>query len=469
MPPASAESPTPSWWARIRDRDHTQGNLLVSVAVLSLPQVAMTGLGFGVFQLIDLRFLSQLGEAQVAAAGATNQTLRQILMLFLLGVGVTAQMRIARYVGAGDGDAADHVAGQCFVLGAVIALAALVAGGLFPEACVALVTKDPDVAREAVPYFQILFLAAGATIAMQLFASVLQGAGDATTPMLVSLLVLPVSILAEWVLAFGHFGVPALGIRGIALGAALGTGTGAAIAAWTLLAGRARVHLRARHFEPDWPVLQSLLATAWQPAMHMVARTFMVIFFMALAGRLGGEVQAAYTIGLRIEMLAIMVAFPISNACATLVGQSLGAGNPRRAWRAIFASVGVTMALLWPAALLLYFQRASFVSFFASDPAVAAIATEYLGYSSIVLLFYSVYFVAFRSLQAAGDMRTPMLISIGVVLCVGLPLAYGLAVAVEWGATGMWIANLVNVGVNCMLMVSWLARGHWAKPAAARV
>jgi putative MATE family efflux protein len=450
MPPASAESRPLSWWARVRDRDHTQGNLLVSVAVL--------------------RFLSLLGEAQVAAAGATNQTLRQILMLFLLGLGVSAQMRIARYVGAAEADAADHAAGQCFVLGAGIALLAFVTGGLFPELCIALVTKDPDVARQAVPYLQILFLAAGATIAMQLFASVLQGAGDATTPMLVSLLVLPVSILAEWVLAFGHLGVPALGIRGIALGAAIGTGTGAAVAAWTLLAGRARVHLHARHFRPDWPVLRSLLATAWQPALHMVARTFMVFFFMALAGRLGGEVQAAYTIGLRIEMLAIMVAFPISNACATLVGQSLGAGDPERAWRAIFASAGVTMLLLWPAALLLYWKRATFVSFFASDPAVAAIATEYLGYSSVVLLFYSVYFVAFRSLQAAGDMRAPMLISIGVVLCVGGPLAYGLAVVGDWGATGMWIANLVNGGVNCSLMVLWLARGHWARtPSAPRV
>ena len=67
---------------------------------------------------------------------------------------------------------------------------------------------------------------------------------------------------------------------------------------------------------------------------------------MIMAGRLGGKVQAAYTIGLRLEMLAIMLAFPIANACATLVGQNLGARNLGRAWSAIWASSAVELAAI---------------------------------------------------------------------------------------------------------------------------
>jgi Na+-driven multidrug efflux pump len=189
----------------------------------------------------------------------------------------------------------------------------------------------------------------------------------------------------------------------------------------------------------------------------------MVIFFMTLSGRLGGKVQAAYTIGLRIEMLAIMVAFPIANACATLVGQNLGAGDTRRAWRAVLVSSAVELAVLWPGAALLMLQRDLFVGWFTTDPEVARMASEYLFYSSIGLLFYGFYFVAFRTLQAAGDMNTPMIISVGVAVLVGVPLGFGLANFTELGATGMWIANLAYATLNSLLMVGWLLTGRWAR------
>ncbi len=464
-----SESPAPlegspqrvSLLARLRDRDHTRGSLLASVAVLSLPSIAMSVLGGGLFQLVDLRFLALLGDAQVAAAGASNQTLRQVFMLLILGLSVSSQMWIARFVGQGRVDAAEHVAGQAFVVGGGIALLGLLSCGLFPDFFVGLVTRDPEVAALAATYVRITFFALGLMVAMQVFSGVLQGAGDATTPMLITFLVTPVSILAEWSLAFGHFGLPALGIAGIALGAAIGGSCGLLLAAWTIFGGRCRVHLRARHLVPDRDGLRQLLGSAWQPALHMVAHTLIVVFFMALAGRMGGKVQAAYTIGLRVEMLSIMLAFPISNACATLVGQSLGAGNVRRAWRTIFVSAGLSASLLWPAAAGLYLYRGVIVSLFTHDAEVAPMASEYLGYSAVIMLFYGFYFIAFRTLQAAGDMRSPMIISVGTALLLGAPLGFFLATRTELGVSGMWLANFSYAILNCVITVVGLARGRW--------
>jgi Na+-driven multidrug efflux pump len=227
-----------------------------------------------------------------------------------------------------------------------------------------------------------------------------------------------------------------------------------------LLGGRSRIHLRARHLRPDPRGLAQLLRFAWQPALHLLARTAIVFFFMFLAGRLGGKVQAAYTIGLRLELLPIMVAFPVANACATLVGQNLGARDVERAWRAIRATFALQALLLWPAALALYLLRERLVALFGSDPEVRALAAEYLTYSSIVLCFYGFYFTAFRALQAAGDMRSPMLISIGLALGLGVPLGWWLAARTELGATGMWIANLVYATANTMLMLLALRRAR---------
>jgi Na+-driven multidrug efflux pump len=133
--------------ALLRDRDHTQGNLLVSVLVLALPSVFTTAFSFGVFQVLELSFLGRLGEHALAAAGSSDQILRQGLMMLAMGMSVASQMMIARFVGSGRVDGAEHVAGQSYVLAAGLAVFAALTGGLFPEKLVRLVAFDPEVSR----------------------------------------------------------------------------------------------------------------------------------------------------------------------------------------------------------------------------------------------------------------------------------------------------------------------------------
>lgn len=453
----------PGLFALLRGRDHTRGNLMVSVLALAVPSVLTMTFSFGLFQVFELSFLGRLGDAALAAAGSSDQVLRQGLMLLVMGMTVASQMLVSRLVGSGSIEGAEHAAGQTFLLGGALALAAAALGAFAPEAMVRLIARDPEVIALATVYVRIVFLSFFLMVAGQVFSATLQGAGDSTTPMLTSFVATPVSIVAEWALTFGHLGAPELGIQGIPLGAAFGSACGAAISLFMLFSGRCRVHVRLHHLLPDRALLRRLLALSWQPALHMLARSLIVMFFMVLAGRLGGKVQAAYTIGLRLEMLAILLAFPIANACATLVGQNLGAGNLPRAWRAIRASALVEIAALWPLAAAVFWFRHELVAQFAQDPEVARLAAQYLGYSSVVLSFYGLYFVAFRTLQAAGDMRSPMLISVSTAVFVGAPLGWWLATQSGLGATGMWIANLAYALVNAGLMIAWLLYGAWAE------
>ncbi len=82
-----------------------------------------------------------------------------------------------------------------------------------------------------------------------------------------------------------------------------------------------------------------------------------------------------------------------------------------------------------------------------------------------MLAFYGLYFVAFRSLQAAGDLRTPMWTSVTLAFGIGIPLALLLSRRLDFGATGMWIANLIYALLNCAAMMIWLLRGRWLRPA----
>jgi len=90
-------------------------------------------------------------------------------------------------------------------------------------------------------------------------------------------------------------------------------------------------------------------------------------------------------------------------------------------------------------------------------------ASQYIVFSSGILLFYGLYFVAFRTLQAAGDMNSPMVISVTTAVLLGAPMGYYLATQSGLGATGMWIANFVYAVVNAVVMVGWLLTGRWAQ------
>jgi hypothetical protein len=88
-PPAAAPDPASAGFlARVRGRDHTRGNLLVSVLALAVPSILTMTFSFGIFQVLELTFLGRLGENALAAAGSSDQVLRQGLMLLVMGMTV---------------------------------------------------------------------------------------------------------------------------------------------------------------------------------------------------------------------------------------------------------------------------------------------------------------------------------------------------------------------------------------------
>ena len=167
--------------AFFRDRDHTRGNLLVSVLVLALPSILTMTFSFGLFQMLELSFLGRLGEHALAAAGSSDQVLRQGLMLLVMGMTVASQMMIARNVGAGRVGEAEHVAGQTFVLGGCLSVIAAVIGLSIPGVLAHVISPDPEVVALATQYVRVVFVMFFAMAASQIFSTVLNGAGDTTT------------------------------------------------------------------------------------------------------------------------------------------------------------------------------------------------------------------------------------------------------------------------------------------------
>ena len=462
-----AETPPPTGGARaaihrLSRRDHTRGSLLASLFALALPMIA-TSLLFLAFQVTDLAFISRLGDAPMTSVIIVNQVLRQIVMMMVMGLSFGSQALIARAIGEGRRDRAEHLAGQVVFLGGVFSAIVAAVGFAVPDYLFSLAGADPNFAVYGVPYLRLVYAFTFGMAGMQLFAAILGGAGDTTTPFLVIAIQISVGIFTEWVLIFGNLGAPALGVQGVALGIAAGNGLGMIIGLGVLFRGGSRVHLRLRHLRPDGESIRTLLSLSWPPALQMGSQSLMIAIFLRLADEFGENVQTAYAIGLRVGMIIPMVCFPLAGACATLVGQALGSGNVPRAWRALRIGLQVHCSIMWTFALILFFFRTPLMGLLSDNPTVIEIGSEYILYLSGAAFFWGFYFVFFRSLQGAGDMRVPMLISLGSTFLVALPLAYVLTQYTDLGRQGLWIAILVSTAVTTTGTGLRIASGVWTR------
>ena len=446
-------------------RDHTREGLVGSLLVLALPLLLQSSVQAIVFQLGELRLLARLGEEATTAVIVTNQSLRQVVMMTVMGASFGAAGLVARAMGGGRVAEAEHVAGQVVFLGLALGALLAVAGTAAGPALLARMQVAPEVLELGTPYVRLVFLLSFLFIFPILFGSLLSAAGDGATPVAISLLQAPISLVAEWCLIFGHLGLPRLGVSGVALGLAVGQAVALGLGLRVLFRGSSRVHLRLRHLRPDPEVLRRIAALAWPPALQMLGGFLVTVAFLRLAGGLGATAQAAYSIGLRLGMIGPQLAFPLAGACATLVGQALGSGSRRRAWRAFAVGLAAHAGVLWSVGGVFAVFREPIVAAFADDPEVIRIGGELLLYQAGIFGFWGIFFVVFRCLQAAGDVLVPMAASLGTSILVTLPLGHALAVGRGLGPTGLFVASLVGAGVVTAATALWFATGRWTRRA----
>lgn len=447
--------------AGLGSRDYTRGRLVSSLLALALPMVAGS-LAVGVlFQVVDLAFLSQLGEGPLAAVIMVNQTVWQIVSMVMMGMNFATQSLIARAVGAGQTEGAEHFGGQSLVMAALVSVV-VAGGGLFvPEMMFGLARPDPSFAHLGIEYLQILAVLSFGFLGSMMFRAILVGAGDTVTPLIANIVQVVVALFSEWVLIFGNLGAPALGVKGVAIGITLGHWAALAVGLVVLFRGSSRVKLRARHLLPDPTALLTILRNAWPPALQMLGMVATTFAFLRLAADFGPSVQTAYSIGLRIGMIVPAFSFPLATACATLVGQALGAGNVPRAWRAIGTGVLVHGSVMWTFAALIFLFRRSLLGLITSDPEVIDVGSEFLVFSAASFVLMGFNLVAMRALQGAGDFIVPMLIALSGTFLVGIPAAHLLADA--WGPTGIWAGSFCGTAFSTAATGGWLATGRWAR------
>ena len=187
------------------------------------------------------------------------------------------------------------------------------------------------------------------------------------------------------------------------------------------------------------------------------------LFLIRIISQFGEDALAGYTFALRVLVFAILPAWGLANAAATLVGQNLGAEQPERAEKSVWKAAYMNMVFLGIVSVIFIILAPQIMRIFSHDPAVLAYGIKGLRLMSIGYVFYAFGMVMSQSFNGAGDTRTPTFINLFGFWVLQIPLAWVLAVLLKWGPMGVFTAILVAESVIAVTAIIIFKRGNWKK------
>jgi Na+-driven multidrug efflux pump len=183
-------------------------------------------------------------------------------------------------------------------------------------------------------------------------------------------------------------------------------------------------------------------------------------FLIRFVHEFGVEAAAAMGIGNRLESFSYLTCYGFSLAASTMVGQNLGAGKPDRAARCAWGATGTAIGLTSFITILFLTIPELIASVFSDDPAVIAMAADYLIILGISQTAMAVEIVIEGAFAGAGNTIPPMLVMLpGSALRI--PLAYYLCFTLDWGINGIWWTLTITSIAKALVLAGWFKLGRW--------
>lgn len=412
--------------------------------------------------VVELKVLGALGSAELDAVITINQTFRQIFMTGIIALAWGASAIVAQRVGAQQPREAGRAMGQTLGLALVLA----VGGGVLANTTTAAVLRgvglEGEVAAHAGPYLRLMGAVLPASLLFFVLMSTLQAAGDVVTPFMMVVVTVLVQVIGLAIFPFGAGPVPAMGVLGVVVAAAGGSGIAFAL-------GMARIrwlhrdldlHPRAL-FVHDWGVVRRIMALSWPVLVQISCRAVMLIVMMRLLGGYGASTRAGYGVALRIDLMLLSIGLAFTGAAATVTGQNMGAQQPDRAARGAWIAWGMYTGVLLVFTVLFQWQADAVIGAFSKDPDVVAMGARYLRISSAVYPFLAAGFLFSRAMQGAGDMLRPMWAMLFSTFVVFVPLAMWLPGRGGFGAVGLFYAAAAGTISGGLIQPALFIRGAW--------
>lgn len=445
--------------ARGTRHDYTQGPIGRAIFLLAVPMVLEMAME-SIFAIVDVFWVARLGASAIATVALTESMMAIAYTLaFGLAIGTTAT--VARRVGEKDADGAAQAAVQAIALGLVVSLTLGALGAVFAPDLLRLMGAGPDVLARGTGFARVMLGGSASVFMLFVINAAFRGAGDAAVAMRVLWFANALNIVLGPLFIFGPGPFPELGVTGAAVATTIGRSAGVLYAATRLWKGAGHIAVRREHLTVRLSAMVKLARLCAVGTFQIMIGTTVWIGLLRILASFGSVAVAGYGIAIRIVIFAILPAFGLSNAAATMVGQSLGAKDPARAERAVWTASRYNLAFLGTLGVLFVAFAPWIVALFTREPEVAHVATLALRIIALGFPMYAFGMTITQSFNGAGDTWTPTWINLGVFWAFELPLAWVLAMHTGLEYRGGFVAVMVGYSALAVVSSALFRRGNW--------
>lgn len=441
------------------EQHYTSGSIDKAIFLLSIPMILEMSME-SLFAIVDAFFVSRLGVDALATVSLTESVLTLVYAL-AIGLSMGATAMVARRVGEGNVAEAARSGVQAIYLATGISVFISVVGLFFAEDILAIMGASQSVIDTGVGYTRWMLGGNLTIMLIFLINAIFRGAGDASLAMRVLVLSNLLNIILDPILIFGWGPVPTMGVEGAAIATTIGRGIGVVYQLVHLLYGKGQIKIHSKNLPLDVGLIGRLIKVSAGGTGQFIIASASWIFLVRIVSTFGSEALAGYTIAIRILMFAILPAWGMANASATLVGQNLGAGQPERAERSVWRTGFFNMVFMVFITITFLTMARPIVEFFTTDAVALQNAMQCLQVVALGYVFYAYGMVVTQSFNGAGDTRTPTLLNFVAFWMFQIPLAYALAIVFELGPMGVYVAIVVAESLLAVAGILIFRRGKW--------
>lgn len=422
---------------------------------LAVP-VVLSELGWMLQGVVDTIMVGRLGPVAIGAVALGN-AVYYTPSLFGIGLLLGLDTLVSQAYGRNDHDACHRWLAQSVYLTCIVTppLMILVAAASFGFTRFGVI---PQVAVLAGGYLRLLNWG---TLPLLLYGGTrryLQGVGEVRVITITYVLANLLNWFGNWVLIYGKFGMPALGVNGSAISTCIArVAMAAALLGFAWRYERKRGHPLFRHWAgPHLDQIRQLIRLGAPAAGQIVLEVGAWNLATLSAGWLTPVALATHQIALNYASMSYMVPLGVSAAAAVSVGHAIGAGDAARARRAGWLALGIGVSFMLFAALIFFVAPVPLIEIYTRDPRVLAVGPSLLWLAAAFQIFDGIQTVSTGALRGLGETRVPMFANLVGYWILGLPLGLTLCFALHWGIYGLWIGlTLALIVIACTLLLRW--------------
>lgn len=386
-------------------------------------------------------------------------------MLFaLVGTGTTAL--VARHWGAAEFNDANRVMNRSVAMASVMGFVVFAAIYMLAPSFAHFLQLSGEPAAIVIRYLRFDGIGQIFNAVTLTAAAALRGSGNMRTPMMILGLVNVLNMFVSAVLVYGLGPFPAIGIDGIVIGTVVARFMGGLATIAILWKGIGPLRLQLSALRLRGNTVRRILRIGSPAAVDgMLTWAGQFFFLMVIAnlestGR-NSDTFAAHMIGIRVEGITYLPAVAWGMAAATLVGQSLGSNDSKRALQSGHEAAiqcGILAALI---SVLFFFLAEPIFMLMHDSESVRGVGVPAFRLMAIFQVPLIALVVYQQALHGAGDTKYPMLINVAGVFLIRVPIAYLFGIVWNGGLVGAWIGMFAEVTIRAILMTARFFRGRW--------